>query len=63
MTSDPRRMPDDLFAAKRRWHEEQRRKPLEEKVRVLLRLQHDELPLLARQRPLRAWERPWPIEP
>ena len=34
-----------------------------EKVRILLQLQQQDLPLLAKQRPLRAWEKPWPVEP
>ena len=42
---------------------EQAALPLKEKVRILLELQKQELPLLARQRPLRPWEKPWPIEP
>jgi hypothetical protein len=32
-------------------------------VRILLQLQQQDLPLIEKQRPLRAWERPWPIEP
>jgi hypothetical protein len=36
--------------------------PLREKVRQVLELQRLQYPLLARQRPLRAWERPWDIE-
>ena len=52
-----------LFDAKREWHSRQAQLPLKEKVRVLLELQRQDLPLVARQRPLRAWERPWSIEP
>jgi hypothetical protein len=37
--------------------------PLREKVRQLLELQRLQHPILARQRPLRSWERPWDIEP
>lgn len=48
---------------KARWHRSQAALPLREKVRILLELQRQELPLIARQRPLRPWERPWPIEP
>jgi len=33
------------------------------KVEILLALQRQDLPLIARQRPLRPWERPWQIEP
>ncbi len=52
-----------LFRAKREWHRAQARLPLREKVRILLELQRQDLPLIARHRPLRSWERPWPIEP
>jgi hypothetical protein len=52
-----------LFRAKREWHRAQAQLPLREKVRILLELQRQDLPLIARQRPLRSWERPWPIEP
>jgi hypothetical protein len=48
---------------RRRWHEIQARLPLPEKVRILLELQRQELPLIARRRPLQPWERPWDIEP
>jgi hypothetical protein len=37
--------------------------PLQEKVRQLLQLQHIHIALLAKQRPLRPWERPWDVEP
>jgi hypothetical protein len=40
-----------------------RRLPLRVKVREVIELQRVVLPLLARQRPLRSWERPWQIEP
>lgn len=36
---------------------------LPEKVRMVMELQRIVLPLIARQRPLRSWERPWEIEP
>ena len=36
---------------------------LRDKVREVLELQRMMLPLLARQRPLRWWERPWNVEP
>ena len=51
------------FEAKRRWHREQMTLPIKEKVRILLELQRHDLPLIARKRPLKPWERPWPIEP
>jgi hypothetical protein len=50
-------------AAKAAWHRAQASQTLKDKVRILLKLQRDELPLLQRQRPLRSWEKPWPIEP
>lgn len=52
-----------LLDAKAAWHRAQAQLPLREKVRILLELQRQELPLIARRRPLRSWERPWPIEP
>jgi hypothetical protein len=51
------------LARKAAWHLIQARQPLKEKVRILLELQRQELPLIARRRPLRPWERPWDIEP
>ena len=56
-------VPPDLIASKEAWHRVQAALPIREKVRILLQLQRQDLPLLAKQRPLRAWERPWPIEP
>lgn len=53
----------NIFAAKREWHREQTRVPLEEKVRILLKMQREDYPLLASRGRLRAWERPWEIEP
>ena len=52
-----------IFERKRVWHQAQARLPLRDKVRILLDLQRQELPLLARRRPLRPWERPWEITP
>lgn len=52
-----------LLARKREWHRQQARQPLRQKVRILLELQRQELPLLARQRSLRPWERPWDVTP
>jgi hypothetical protein len=49
--------------SKAAWHQKQAALPLREKVRILLELQKQDLPLIAKQRPLRSWERPWPIEP
>lgn len=59
-------IPNDLaslLVRKQEWHRQQAHRPLHEKVRILLELQRQELPLLARQRPLRRWERPWDITP
>ena len=53
----------DLLERKRAWHRAQAAAPLREKVRILLELQRQDLPLLARQRPLRPWERPWEVTP
>ena len=62
----PDRLPDEvenLLERKRRWHQEQSKAPLREKVRILLELQRQDLPLIARRRPLRPWERPWDVTP
>lgn len=64
MTSE--RLPESvaaLFQRKKAWHRAQAALPLKEKVRILLELQRQELPLLAKQRPLESWERPWDVEP
>jgi len=53
----------DLLEQKRLWHREQSKVPLQEKVRILLELQRQDLPLIARRRPLRPWERPWNVTP
>ena len=62
----PERLPDDvkaLLARKRAWHRAQAAAPVQEKVRVLLELQRQDLPLIARRRSLRPWERPWDVTP
>ncbi len=63
-------MPDDvsldsraIFDRKRVWHREQAKLPLKEKFRILIALQRQDLPLIARRRPLRPWERPWDVTP
>jgi len=64
MRSDgPPGIPPESIAAKAAWRRAQASRTLEEKVAILLQLQKDELPLLEKQRPLRPWERPWPITP
>lgn len=52
-----------VFAFKTHWHQEQALLPIKEKVRILLELQKQDLPLLARRRALQWWEKPWDIEP
>jgi hypothetical protein len=52
-----------LWNAKREWHLIQAALPLQEKFRILLELQRQDLPLIERRRPLKPWERPWRIEP
>jgi hypothetical protein len=54
---------ESLYASKKTFHAMRRRLPLRVKVREVIELQRVVLPLLARQRPLRSWERPWQIEP
>ena len=53
----------NIFEAKKEWHRSQAALPPVEKVRILLRLQRDDLPLIRRHRGLKPWERPWDIEP
>ena len=53
----------DLARSKAAWHRAQAALPIREKVRILLELQRQDLPLIRKQRALRAWEQPWEIEP
>jgi len=52
-----------IFAAKKEWHRRQRELPIEEKVRILLKMQKDDYPILLERGVLRSWEKPWNIEP
>jgi len=52
-----------LWESKAALHKSRLDMPLKEKVRTLLELQRICLPLIARQRPLAPWERPWEIDP
>jgi hypothetical protein len=52
-----------LWKGKAALHQRHASLPLPEKVRLVMELQRIVLPLIARQRPLRSWERPWEIEP
>ncbi len=52
-----------LAKGKAALHQRHASLPLPEKVRLVMELQRIVLPLIARQRPLRSWERPWEIEP
>ena len=63
MSDRPSEDVTSLLERKRVWHQAQAAAPLQEKVRVLLELQRQDLPLLARQRALRPWERPWDVTP
>jgi hypothetical protein len=54
---------DAMLRRKEAWHREQARRPLRDKVRILLELQRQDLPLVRRHRELRPWERPWAIDP
>ena len=64
MATDPEStVSDTLFENKLRWHRAQARLPIREKVRILLELQRQDLPLIRKHRSLRTWEVPWPIEP
>lgn len=65
--SEPRRPSEELLltlrAGKAALRKERIALPLPEKVRQVLELQRALHPLLARQRALRPWERPWDVEP
>jgi hypothetical protein len=63
MSDRPSEDSTSLLERKRAWHRAQAKAPLREKVRILLELQRQDLPLIARQRPLRPWERPWDVAP
>lgn len=63
MSKDPVAVAKTLHERKRMWHQAQAQLSLREKVRILLELQRQDLPLLERQRPLKDWERPWNITP
>jgi hypothetical protein len=52
-----------LWKGKEALHAAHARLPLVEKVRLVIELQRIVIPLIARQRPLRPWERPWEIDP
>lgn len=52
-----------LFQDKASWHREQAALAVKDKIRILLALQEQDLPLIRRQRPLKPWERPWRIQP
>jgi hypothetical protein len=52
-----------LRRSKAEWHRRQAALPIREKVRILIEMQRQEQPLLARRRTLAWWERPWEVEP
>ena len=52
-----------LWKGKAALHQRHSILPLPEKVRLVIELQRIVMPMIARQRPLRSWERPWEIEP
>jgi hypothetical protein len=52
-----------ILAKKESWHRAQAALPLRRKVEILLAMQRQDLPLIARRRPLQPWERPWAIDP
>jgi hypothetical protein len=56
-------IPFAFIQSKATWHRAQASLPVKEKVRILLRLQEEDLPLLKKRRQLHDWEKPWPIEP
>ena len=52
-----------LWKGKAALHARHATLPLSEKVRLVMELQRIVLPLIARQRPLRSWEKVWEIDP
>ncbi len=52
-----------VHAGKRHWHQEQATLPYKEKMRLLLQMQRELLPIIAARRELKWWEKPWDIEP
>ncbi len=52
-----------IFSAKKDWHRRQAQLPIQEKVRILLRMQRDDYPILLARGVLKPWEKPWNIEP
>ncbi len=52
-----------LWKGKEALHARHASLPLAEKVRLVIELQRIVLPLIARQRPLRRWEKAWEIDP
>ena len=56
-------IPPALMESKAAWRRAQAALPIKEKFRILLQLQKQELPLIEKHRPLKPWEKPWPIEP
>ena len=52
-----------LRKGKERLRQDRMSLPLPEKIRQVLELQRLQHPLLAKQRPLRWWERPWDVDP
>jgi hypothetical protein len=59
----PAELLERLWQGKAALHRRHAALPLPEKVRLVMELQRMVLPLIARQRALRSWERPWEIEP
>lgn len=51
------------YDKKRQWHRAQANLPIKEKMRLMLEMQKNTLPLIERHRPLKWYEKPWDIEP
>ncbi len=51
------------YLKKREWHRAQAQLPIKEKMRLMLEMQKRVLPMIARRRPLKWYEKPWDIEP
>jgi len=52
-----------IYAGKKDYHRRQAQLPIKEKMRIMLEMQKRVLPLIAKHRPLKWYEKPWEIEP
>lgn len=66
ITVTPPPTPDEIertFQAKRECHESQAKLPLQEKGRILHKMQRNAYPILKARGMLKEWQKPWDVEP